>query len=268
MRDLVVAGLKRQRRRPARLPPALRLCVALIVRHARPGCCWSRSASGWPRQRARARAGDRPHIRSSRWRAPFVYFFALAPALAAIAIALLSGRLGPLDASRRWWCCRASRSIVAAGDRVLLYRERIVSLRLARPAGAAAAAGGARHRAAAVDRRRRSRDRAAGQADGPVLRRQLPAPHRQAARIRRRRSAHGAAGRARRAEPAARLFRLGAASAARGRRRRHPRTRAACMVWPAPTPAAPPPATQARSFPTGAGSAARVRARRSRACCR
>ena len=56
-----------------------------------------------------------------------VYFFALAPAACAIAIAFASGRLGPLDRVAPLVVLSGLAVVVAAGDRVLLYRERLVS---------------------------------------------------------------------------------------------------------------------------------------------
>ena len=57
----------------------------------------------------------------------FVYFFALAPAACAIAIAFASGRLGPLDRVAPLVVLSGLAVVVAAGDQVLLYRERLVS---------------------------------------------------------------------------------------------------------------------------------------------
>ena len=53
--------------------------------------------------------------------------FALAPALTAVAIAAASGRLGPLGEVAPLVVLSGLAVITAAGDRVLLYRERLVS---------------------------------------------------------------------------------------------------------------------------------------------
>ena len=53
--------------------------------------------------------------------------FALAPALTAIAFAFASNRLGPLDRITPLVVLSGLAVVVAAGDRVLLYREQLVS---------------------------------------------------------------------------------------------------------------------------------------------
>ena len=86
-------------------------------------------ASGWPahRRRWRDRAPEitRPPVeflaRSS------IYFFALAPGLCAVAIAFAAGRLGPLDRVAPLVVLSGLAAVVAAGDQILLYRERLVS---------------------------------------------------------------------------------------------------------------------------------------------
>ena len=57
----------------------------------------------------------------------FIFVFALAPALMAIAVAFASGRLGPLDRVAPLVVLSGLAVVVAAGDKVLLYRERLVS---------------------------------------------------------------------------------------------------------------------------------------------
>ncbi len=83
-------------------------------------------ASGWPRGRnERAPEIDRNPVEGSA--RLFVYFFALAPAVAAIAIVAASGWLGPLDRVAPLVVLSGLAVVVAAGDQVLLYRERMVS---------------------------------------------------------------------------------------------------------------------------------------------
>jgi hypothetical protein len=57
----------------------------------------------------------------------FVYFFALMPAASAIMIVFASGRLGPLDRVAPLVVLSGLAVVVAAGDKVSLYRERMVS---------------------------------------------------------------------------------------------------------------------------------------------
>jgi 4-amino-4-deoxy-L-arabinose transferase-like glycosyltransferase len=86
-------------------------------------------ASGWPsarRKKQRAPEIDRINPASTLARA-FVYVFALAPALLAIAIAAAARRLGPLERVTPFELLTGLAVVVAAGDRILLYRERIVS---------------------------------------------------------------------------------------------------------------------------------------------
>ena len=94
-------------------------------------------ASGWPRQR-RVRAPEIDRNPVDPLARLFVYVFALAPALAAIVIACSRHGLGPLGRIAPLVVLSGLAVIVAAGDRVRLYRERIVSFAWLAPAGAAA----------------------------------------------------------------------------------------------------------------------------------
>ncbi|MBV9954286.1 MAG: hypothetical protein JOZ70_03450, partial [Pseudolabrys sp.] len=58
----------------------------------------------------------------------FIYFFALMPALTALAIVAASGRLGPLARVAPFILLSGVAVLLAAGDQVQLYRERRVSL--------------------------------------------------------------------------------------------------------------------------------------------
>ncbi len=247
-------------RRPAGFRPALWLCIALLLTHL--GLVLLVAlASGWPR-RLHERAPEIDRNPVEPFARLFVYFFALTPAACAIAIVFASGRLGPLDRVAPLVVLSGLAVVVAAGDQVLLYRERMVSstwlgLLVAPPVlivlGIAAAA---------VDLRHRSQDRAAGQCRGPLLRRQFPAPHRQAARLRHRRCASSRRwSRSAQPEPAACLFRLGAAAQSMGQRPPISSEQGGILVWPAADNTGTPPATLKAQFPDhGAGSAALVRA--------
>jgi hypothetical protein len=57
----------------------------------------------------------------------FIYFFAVAPSLVAIAIASATGRVGPLDRIGPLLVFSGLAVILAAGDQVQLFRERMVS---------------------------------------------------------------------------------------------------------------------------------------------
>ena len=84
--------------------------------------------TGWPRgRRERARAPEIDRAPATPLGRAYVYVFALAPALTAIAVAAASGRLGPLGEVAPLLVLSGLAVITAAGDRVLLYRERLVS---------------------------------------------------------------------------------------------------------------------------------------------
>ncbi|HVV78814.1 MAG TPA: glycosyltransferase family 39 protein [Pseudolabrys sp.] len=108
------------------LPPAGWLTVVIVLSHIGVGLLVL-LASGWRLNRnERAPEIDRnPAMRSARL---FVYVFALVPALAAIATAAALGHLGPLMRVGPFIVLTALAIVVAAGDRVYLYRERAVSM--------------------------------------------------------------------------------------------------------------------------------------------
>jgi 4-amino-4-deoxy-L-arabinose transferase-like glycosyltransferase len=84
-------------------------------------------ASGYPRKRKeRAPEIDRTSQVAPLARA-YVYCFALLPALVAIAVVLHTNRFGPLDRVTPLLVLTGLAVIVAAGDRVYLYREGLVS---------------------------------------------------------------------------------------------------------------------------------------------
>jgi hypothetical protein len=123
--DLVIAGFNDSIAVAGKLTPGLRLCLALLATHLGLGLLVA-LASGWPRRRnERAPEIDRNPVEPFARR--FVYVFALAPAACAIAIAFAGGRLGPLDRVAPLVVLSGLAVVVAAGDKVLLYRERLVS---------------------------------------------------------------------------------------------------------------------------------------------
>ena len=125
-------------------------------------------ALGWPRRRReRAPEIDRNPVEPlARW---FVYFFALVPAACAVAIAYLTGRLGPLAVLPPLVVLSGLAVVVFAGDQIALYRERMVSsawlgLLVAPPALVVR-----RHSGAALEQFHRSAHFAAGQRRRPLL---------------------------------------------------------------------------------------------------
>ncbi len=124
-RDIVVSGFNDSSAAAGQLPPGVWLCVALVLSHLGLGLLVA-LASGWPRQR-REGAPEIERNPVEPFARRFVYFFALAPAACAIAIAFASGGLGPLDRVAPLVVLSGLAVVVAAGDQVLLYRERLVS---------------------------------------------------------------------------------------------------------------------------------------------
>ncbi len=124
-RDLVVSGLNDSAAAAGTLSPGLWLCFALLVTHLGLGLMVA-FAGGWPRQRnERAPLIDRNPV--DRFARAFVYFFALMPPAVAIVIAFAGGRLVPLDRVAPLVVLSGLAVVVAAGDQVPIYRERIVS---------------------------------------------------------------------------------------------------------------------------------------------
>jgi hypothetical protein len=125
--DLVIAGFNDGSAAASKLSTGAWLCVALVMTHL--GLVLLVAlASGWPKPRLRHEGApeiDRNPVEPFARR--FVYFFAAAPAVIAIAVAFASGRLGPLDRVAPLVVLSGLAVVVAAGDQVLLYRERLVS---------------------------------------------------------------------------------------------------------------------------------------------
>jgi 4-amino-4-deoxy-L-arabinose transferase-like glycosyltransferase len=124
-RDLVVSGLNDSAAAAGTLSPGIWLCIALALTHLGLGLLVA-FASGWPRRRhEHAPMIDRNPVEP--FARLFVYFFALLPAASALAIVFASGRLGPLDRIAPLVVLSGLAVVVAAGDQVPLYRERMVS---------------------------------------------------------------------------------------------------------------------------------------------
>jgi hypothetical protein len=123
--DLVLANLSEGGVFAVAWTPGLWLIAALLFTHL--GLfLLAGLASGWPRRRrAQAPEIDRNPVEPFARR--FVYFFALMPAVLAVAIAVGSGRLGPMQRLAPLVVLSGLAVVVAAGNRVLLYRERLVS---------------------------------------------------------------------------------------------------------------------------------------------
>jgi len=111
---------------PNSLPlPAVWLAVTLLLTHAGVGLLVV-LASGWrKRERERAPEIDRGPVEPAG--RTYVYALALTPALAALALAFWFGRLGPLERVGPLVLLTSLAVIVAAGDRIYLYRENMVS---------------------------------------------------------------------------------------------------------------------------------------------
>ncbi|MBI1205252.1 MAG: hypothetical protein GC182_22330 [Rhodopseudomonas sp.] len=109
----------------------LRLCIALVVAHL--GLVLLVAlASGWPRRR-RERAPEIDRAPVEPFARHYVYFFALVPALVAI-VAVLADRqllsfatLGSYTTLAPLVLLSGLAAVLAVGDQVVLYRERLVS---------------------------------------------------------------------------------------------------------------------------------------------
>jgi len=124
-RSLILEGIDESFAVTGRLSPALWLIFALLLTHLGLALLVALT-SGWPRHpRERAPEIDRNPV--DPFARTFVFIFALAPALMAVIIAFASGRLGPLGSLAPLVVLSGLAVIVAAGDKILLYRERLVS---------------------------------------------------------------------------------------------------------------------------------------------
>jgi hypothetical protein len=108
-----------------RVPAWLRLCLALLFTHV--GLMLLVAlGTGWPRK-PRERAPEIERGPVERLARRFVYVFALAPAAIALAFVIAAGGLGPFDRVAPLVVLSGLAIVMLAGDRVLLYRERLVS---------------------------------------------------------------------------------------------------------------------------------------------
>jgi 4-amino-4-deoxy-L-arabinose transferase-like glycosyltransferase len=123
--SLVIEGIDESVAATGRLSPVVWLCLVLVAVHLGLALLVTLT-SGWPRHpRERAPEVDRHPV--DPFAQNFVFVFAIGPALMAIVIVALTGRIGPLDRVAPLVVLSGLALIVAAGDKVLLYRERLVS---------------------------------------------------------------------------------------------------------------------------------------------
>jgi 4-amino-4-deoxy-L-arabinose transferase-like glycosyltransferase len=128
-RDFVLSEFETAAGYGGRWTPAVWLGIALVATHLGLALL-ALLASGFRRRRGeRAPEIDRPPVEA--FARLYVYFFALAPAAAAIALTFAGDRQwlprAPLGAIAPLVVLSGLALIVAAGDRVLIYRERLVS---------------------------------------------------------------------------------------------------------------------------------------------
>jgi len=123
--SLVIEGIDESAAATGRLSPVVWLCLVLVAVHFGLGLLVTLT-SGWPRH-PRERAPEVERHPVDPFAQNFVFVFAIAPALIAIVIVALTGRIGPLDRVAPLVVLSGLAVIVAAGDKVLLYRERLVS---------------------------------------------------------------------------------------------------------------------------------------------
>ena len=111
----------------ARAPtvPALWIAAVIVLSHAGVGLLVV-LASGW-RLRRRERAPEIERHPVDLLARVYVYFIALAPIAVAFTIVAFTGRLGPIERVAPLILATALAVIVAAGDQVRLFRERLVS---------------------------------------------------------------------------------------------------------------------------------------------
>lgn len=124
-RSLVMEGIDESVASAGRLAPGIWLFAALVFTHVGLALLVT-LASGWPRH-PRERAPEIERNPVEPLARAFVYMFAIAPALVAIAAAFVSNRLGPLERITPIVVLSGLAVVLAAGDKILLYRERLVS---------------------------------------------------------------------------------------------------------------------------------------------
>jgi len=125
MWPLVIATIRTEAPPHTLLPPAPWLAATVILSHVGVGLLVL-LASGWRRRRDE-RAPEIDRNPAEGWGRIYAYVFALAPILIAIGLAAWLDRLGPFTRIGPLIILTALAIIVAAGDRIYLYRERQVS---------------------------------------------------------------------------------------------------------------------------------------------
>ena len=123
---LVVQGLSPDDAPPGGISPPLWIALVLVASHLGLALMVLLASGGRARRRERAPEITRHPV--DRLARGYVYFFALAPLAAGVAAVWYFGRLGPLERIGPLVVLSGLAVIVAAGDRVKLYRERLVSL--------------------------------------------------------------------------------------------------------------------------------------------
>ncbi len=123
--ELVLGGFNDSVAVAGRLSPGTWLCIALLATHLGLALLVA-VASGWPRKR-RERAPEIERNPVAPFARRYVYFFALAPAVGAVATAFVTARLGPFDRVAPLVVLSGLAVVLAAGDQVLIYREKLVS---------------------------------------------------------------------------------------------------------------------------------------------
>ncbi|MBV9262049.1 MAG: glycosyltransferase family 39 protein, partial [Pseudolabrys sp.] len=121
---LVVSAIDESSRN-ASLPPWAWIAAIVLLSHLGVALL-AILASGWRGDR-RERAPEIDRIPAERAGRLFVYFFALTPAVLAATIAGVSGHLGPLERVGPFILLTGLALIVASGDQVRIFRERLVS---------------------------------------------------------------------------------------------------------------------------------------------
>jgi hypothetical protein len=122
---LVMEGFNESAGAAGRLAPGIWLLAVLVFTHLGLALLVT-LASGWPRH-PRERAPELERNPVEPLARAFVYMFAIAPALVAIAFVFAGSRLGPLDRVTPIVVLSGLAVVLAAGDKILLYRERLVS---------------------------------------------------------------------------------------------------------------------------------------------
>ena len=125
MGHLVLGGFNDSNLATGTHAPAIWLVVTLVLTHL--GLAFLVVlASGWPRKRKDEAPEITRHPIADLAKL-YVYIFALAPAFVAIAFVVIGGKLGPLERVTPLVVLSGLAIVVAAGNRVQLYRERLVS---------------------------------------------------------------------------------------------------------------------------------------------